>query len=276
MLLVKDVDFHTVEAQFHEAVFTHASTSPNQQLIASLDVARRQMELEGYGLVHERHRDRARRSAGRSNSHPLISKYFRMLGADEMVPAEYRQSGFTDFLAPGRELGDARRSHAGGRVLPRSDAHDAGLRHRGLRRHAVQGPAGRANTTSRSTRPRATACCCSPTSTTRAATSRTDPGAGRDLPARSTSGWRRVARARGEAFAARVKSLMTDVPDLPNFSRFHDAFRHDAGKRHTEGDMRAGFYRRLRRRRAASTSAVRIRDRRAARRMGPTWSRPIS
>ena len=66
MLLVKDVDFHTVEAQFHEAVFTHASTSPNQQLIASLDVARRQMELEGYGLVHERDRDRARRSARRS------------------------------------------------------------------------------------------------------------------------------------------------------------------------------------------------------------------
>ena len=52
MLLVKDVEFHTVQAQFREAVFTHASTSPNQQLIASLDVARRQMELEGYGLVH--------------------------------------------------------------------------------------------------------------------------------------------------------------------------------------------------------------------------------
>ena len=51
MVLVKDVDYHTVEEQFHEAVFTHASTSPNQQLIASLDVARRQMELEGYGLV---------------------------------------------------------------------------------------------------------------------------------------------------------------------------------------------------------------------------------
>ena len=51
MVLVKDVDFHAVEAQFHEAVFTHASTSPNQQLIASLDLARRQMELEGYGLV---------------------------------------------------------------------------------------------------------------------------------------------------------------------------------------------------------------------------------
>ena len=32
---------------------------PNQQLIASLDVARRQMELEGYGLVRECDRDRA-------------------------------------------------------------------------------------------------------------------------------------------------------------------------------------------------------------------------
>src|ERR1051325_8656983 len=36
MLSVKDVDFHTVEAQFKEAVFTHASTSPNQQLIAKI------------------------------------------------------------------------------------------------------------------------------------------------------------------------------------------------------------------------------------------------
>jgi arginine decarboxylase len=45
-----------------------------------------------------------------------------------------------------------------------------------------------------------------------------------------------------EAFAARVKSLMTDVPDLPNFSHFHDAFRKDAGRRTNEGDIRAGFY----------------------------------
>jgi arginine decarboxylase len=29
-------------------------------------------------------------------------------------------------------------------------------------------------------------------------------------------------------FKARVKSLMTDVPDLPNFSRFHDRFRDNA------------------------------------------------
>ena len=108
MLSVKDVDFHTVEAQFKEAVFTHASTSPNQQLIASLDVARRQMELGGlWPRVPTRSRSRSR-SARRSTSNPLISKYFRILGADKMVPAQYRQSGFTDYLAPGVELGDGR------------------------------------------------------------------------------------------------------------------------------------------------------------------------
>jgi arginine decarboxylase len=45
-----------------------------------------------------------------------------------------------------------------------------------------------------------------------------------------------------KAFEARVKSLMTDVPDLPNFSYFHDAFRDDAGERTNEGDIRSGFY----------------------------------
>ena len=52
--LVADQDFHKVEAPFKEAFFTHTSTSPNLQIIASLDVARRQMELEGYELTHAR------------------------------------------------------------------------------------------------------------------------------------------------------------------------------------------------------------------------------
>ena len=109
MLLVKDVEFHTVEAQFHEAVFTHASTSPNQQLIASLDVARRQMELEGYGLVHNAIEvSLAIRQA--VAKHPLISKYFHILGADKMVPDAYRESGFTDYLDPKVNWAAVRRS----------------------------------------------------------------------------------------------------------------------------------------------------------------------
>jgi arginine decarboxylase len=44
------------------------------------------------------------------------------------------------------------------------------------------------------------------------------------------------------AFASRVKSLMEDVPDLPNFSRFHDRFREDPSGSTLEGDMRTAFY----------------------------------
>jgi arginine decarboxylase len=49
-------------------------------------------------------------------------------------------------------------------------------------------------------------------------------------------------KAEQEIFAARVKSLMTDVPDLPNFSRFHDAFRDNSKSVSNEGHMRPAFY----------------------------------
>jgi arginine decarboxylase len=45
-----------------------------------------------------------------------------------------------------------------------------------------------------------------------------------------------------KAFAARVKSLMEDVPDLPNFSRFHDGYRDDPGSVTVEGNMRDAFF----------------------------------
>jgi arginine decarboxylase len=60
----------------------------------------------------------------------------------------------------------------------------------------------------------------------------------RDIDQRLAQGGANVRKT----FEARVKSLMTDVPDLPNFSHFHDAFRHDAGERTNEGDIRSGFY----------------------------------
>jgi arginine decarboxylase len=43
-------------------------------------------------------------------------------------------------------------------------------------------------------------------------------------------------------FKARVKSLVEDVPDLPNFSRFHDAFRDNPKSKTAEGHMREAFY----------------------------------
>jgi arginine/lysine/ornithine decarboxylase len=240
MLFVKDVEFHSVEAQFHEAVFTHASTSPNQQLIASLDVARRQMELEGFGLVANAMEIAfAIRQAVAGN--PLISKYFSILGADKMVPAEYRESGFVDFLAPGANWAVALRSlhedefclDPTRMTLVCGTAGFDGTQFKGIlaNRYGIQ-----VNKTSRNS-----VLFQSNINNTRSDVAhliRVLAEISGEIDRGLTQGG---VNAR-MAFAARVKSLMKDVPDLPNFSRFHDGFRTDAGERTNEGDIRSGFY----------------------------------
>ncbi len=240
MLIVKDVDFHTVEAQFKEAVFTHASTSPNQQLIASLDVARRQMELEGYGLVANAVEIAfAIRKAVVAN--PLISKYFSVLGADKMVPAEYRSSGFTDYLAQGVNWGQVLRSLKEDEfcldptrlTLVCGTAGFDGTQFKGIlaNRYGIQ-----VNKTSRNS-----VLIQSNINNTRSDVAHLI----RVLAEISGEIERDLAQGGANAvsaFQARVKSLMTDVPDLPNFSHFHDGFRGDAGKKTNEGDIRSGFF----------------------------------
>ena len=52
MIHIRDQDFNTQSRDaFGEAFLTHTSTSPNQQLLASLDLARRQVDIEGFQLV---------------------------------------------------------------------------------------------------------------------------------------------------------------------------------------------------------------------------------
>jgi arginine decarboxylase len=240
MLLVKDVEFHGVEQQFKEAVFTHASTSPNQQLIASLEVARRQMELEGYGLVHNAI-DIALAIRQAVAQHPLISKYFHILGADKMVPAAYRESGFTDYLDPKSNWAIAHRSLQDDEfcldptrmTLVCGSAGFDGTQFKGVlsERYNIQ-----LNKTSRNS-----VLLQSNINNTRSDVAHLI----RVLVEISSEIDQRLAEGSANArktFDARVKSLMTDVPDLPNFSHFHDAFRADAGKRTNEGDIRGGFY----------------------------------
>ena len=142
MVLVADEDYHRHEQAFKEAVFTHASTSPNQQIIASLDVARRQMELEGYELVMQAIQ-LAIEIRVAVNTHPLVSKYFRVLDVERhgagRVPAVRPQ----ELHRGRRHLGGCGARLPRGRVHPRSDAAHAGVRDRRLRRHAVQEPARR-------------------------------------------------------------------------------------------------------------------------------------
>jgi arginine decarboxylase len=240
MVLVKDVEFHTVEAQFREAVFTHASTSPNQQLIASLDVARRQMELEGYGLVMNAI-EVALDIRREVNNHPVISKYFRIVGADGMVPKEYRSSGFVDFLAPGTRWADQLRSMREDEfcldptrmTLVCGTAGFDGTSFKGLlaNEYNIQ-----VNKTSRN----------SVLLQSNINNTRSDVAHLIGVLLKISNGIEARLRQGGvseqRVFTNRVRSLMHDVPDLPNFSRFHDAFRRDAGDTTVEGDIRSAFF----------------------------------
>src|SRR5882724_11309128 len=54
MIHVFDQDYaHKAEETFHEAYMAHTSTSPNYQILASLDLGRRQVALEGLELVQK-------------------------------------------------------------------------------------------------------------------------------------------------------------------------------------------------------------------------------
>ena len=240
MVLVKDPDFHTVEEQFHEAVFTHASTSPNLQIIASLDVARRQMELEGYELVN-RAIQLALDVRREVNSHPLISKYFRVLGADDMIPAEFRNSGFVDYLTPGANWATAVKAlkedefalDATRLTLVCGSAGFDGTQFKNLlaAEYDIQ-----LNKTSRN----------SVLLQTNINNTRSDIAQLIKVLVEISQGIEKKLADGGtkgrEAFASRVKSLMTDVPNLPNFSSFYGRFREDPSSKTSEGDMRSAFF----------------------------------
>jgi arginine decarboxylase len=240
MVLVKDQDYQTVEEQFHEAVFTHASTSPNQQIIASLDLARRQMELEGYEMVN-RAIQLALDLRSEVNSHPLISKYFHILGADEMIPAEYRNSGFIDYLTPGANWAKAIKALNEDEfaldltrlTLVCGTAAFDGTQFKNMlaAEYDIQ-----LNKTSRN----------SVLLQTNINNTRSDVAQLiKSLVNISLKIEKRLAqggKAERETFNARVKALMEDVPHLPNFSRFDDSFRENPASITSEGDMRTGFF----------------------------------
>ncbi len=86
MLHIYDEDF--LEDDFYEAYRTHTSTSPNYQIIASLDFARRQMSLEGYKLVKNSLQLAWKLRNAISNSSNL-NRYFKVLGDEHLIPDEY-------------------------------------------------------------------------------------------------------------------------------------------------------------------------------------------
>ena len=89
-----------IEDAFHEAYMTHTSTSPNYQILASLDVGRRQVELEGFELVEKQRRagdGAARAYQRRTAAHQVLPISSR---CGDLIPAEFRQSGIEAYYDP--------------------------------------------------------------------------------------------------------------------------------------------------------------------------------
>jgi arginine decarboxylase len=240
IILVWDEDFHQVEGPFEEAFFTHTSTSPNQQLIASIELARRQMDLEGYELTMKA-TELALKIRREVNNHPVISKYFHIATPEEMIPAEFRASGIKDYGPPHSDWKAAIEAWNEDEfaldptrlTLICGSAGFDGTEFKNLlaERFDIQ-----INKTSRN----------SILIQTNINNTRSDGALlikvlndlVREIEQRLAQGGREAQ----EVFAARVKSLMTDVPDLPNFSRFHDVFRDKAKSASNEGNMRPPFF----------------------------------
>jgi arginine decarboxylase len=97
MIHIWDEDFRRkTENTFLEAYMTHTSTSPNYQMLASLDIGRRQVQLEGFELV-EKSIEMAMVLRAKITDNPQLSKYFDVLTVGDFIPNEYRQTGLNEY-----------------------------------------------------------------------------------------------------------------------------------------------------------------------------------
>ncbi|MFJ6419080.1 aminotransferase class I/II-fold pyridoxal phosphate-dependent enzyme [Paeniglutamicibacter sp. NPDC091659] len=238
MIHVFDQDFsHLNEVTFREAYMTHTSTSPNYQILASLDIGRRQAELEGYELV-QRQAYLAQSVARRVARHPLLKKYFRVLSTLDLIPEEYRETSRPMPLQDGiAAMDEAWRTdefvvdpsrltlHIG-----KTGVDGDTFKHKYLMDlHGIQ-----VNKTSRNT----------VLFMTNIGTSRSAVAYLIDVLVKLAEHFEREQADMGplalEARKAMVAGLVGTPPPLPDFSRFADRFRSDAQT--TDGDIRAAYF----------------------------------
>lgn len=238
MIHVYDEDFEQrASAALLEALMTHTSTSPNYQIIASLDAGRRQVELEGYELV-EKTIDLAMTLRKRVNEHPEISRFFRVLRPADMIPSEHRPSGLEFYYHPEQGWGkmDAAWREDEFTLDPTRVTLEVGatgidgdtLRHLLMDRYDIQ-----INKTSRNT-----ALFMPNIGSTRGDVAYLIETLA-DICRRVEDNLSTESAAGLNLHTQKVDSLI-EGPPLPNFSRFHQAFRD--GDATPEGDLRRAFF----------------------------------
>ena len=241
MIHIRDEDFdQKVSDAFEEAYMTHTSTSPNYPILASLDMGRRQVELEGFALVQESV-EIAMTLRERIHTDPLLRRYFRVLGPGEMIPEAHRPSGLKYYFDP--DAGWARLTppwHSDEFTLDptritlhvgRTGMDGDQFKQMLMDRFAIQ-----VNKTSRNTVLFLTHIGTTPA--TAAHLVKTLTRVARDLDEKLDHQSHASARLHRE----RVASLTEHLPPLPNFSRFHRAFLPHPESTTPEGDMRQAFF----------------------------------
>jgi arginine decarboxylase len=240
MIHVYDQDFGRLTHEaFDEAYMTHTSTSPNYQILASLDVGRRQVELEGFELV-EKSIALAMTLRERIQESPLLNRYFQVLKARDLIPGEYRPSGLEEFYSPRSgyaAMGEAWRKDEFTIDPTRLTVHVGLTCMDGdtLRNHLMDRYDIQINKTSRNT-----------------LLFMLNIGSTRGAVAYLLEVLGRIARELDETAdlesdlesriaRERIDSLTKRLPPLPNFSRFHARFASEDGAT-PEGDLRSAFF----------------------------------
>ena len=244
MIHVFDQDFKQKVAEpFNEAFMTHTSTSPNYQIVASLDIGRRQVELEGYEMV-QKQIELAMSIREQVATSPRLIRYFRFLVARDLVPAKYRQSGIEayfdsetgwsndhleeawatdDFVVDPTRL----TLYVGSTGIDGDTFKNEYL----MDKYGIQ-----INKTSRNT-----------------VLFMTNIGTSRSSVAFLIDVLNKIAgdlaqeqeeygRSERKLFEKRVTSLTEDLPPLPDFSRFHDSFSPGKSTDTVEGDLRKAYF----------------------------------
>lgn len=241
MIHVFDQDFEQKVAEpFHEAYMAHTSTSPNYQILASLDLGRRQVALEGFELVSQQ-MENAMQLRDAIDNHPLLSRYMACLRTSDMIPEEYRASHIEQPLRSGLRnmmrawesdefvLDPSRITLSIGRTGYNGDQFK---RDQLMDRHGVQ-----INKTSRNT-----VLFMTNIGTTRSSVAflvEVLVNIASELEERGSE----MSLSERARFEKKVQRLTTASAPLPDFSGFHPVFRDHSGSVDTpEGDVRRAFY----------------------------------
>ena len=242
MIHVFDQDFRNkAEDAFHEAYMTHTSTSPNYQILASLDVGRRQAQLEGYELV-QKQLEMAMVLRERITNHPLLSKYFRFLTIKDLIPLEFRKSEIESYYDPQEGWTEFWEAWADDEFVLDATRLTLYLGDTGIEgdvfkneylmdRHGIQ-----INKTSRNT-----VLFMTNIGTTRSSVAyliEVLVSIAQELEERIEA----MSRAELANHRKKVHALTEDLPPLPDFSRFHARFRREGSDSTPEGDIRSAYF----------------------------------